>query len=93
MISCSVEMWGLAREVSGAPEVSVQLADNAGLKDLIAALRNKVPALDGTVVVKGEDRLDDACAFYINGQFYQEENSLKLRNGDSIRLLTLATGG
>ncbi len=93
MISCSVEMWGLAREVSGTPEVAVQLADNAGLKDLIAVLRNQVPALNGTVIVKGEDRLDDACAFNINGQFYQEENSLKLQDGDSIRLLTLATGG
>ncbi len=93
MINCSVEMWGLAREVSGTPEVEVQLADNAGLKELIAALRIKVPAMEGTVIARGEDRLDDLCAFNINGQFYQDENSLRLRDGDSIRLLTLATGG
>ena len=86
-------MWGMAREVSGIPEVKLQLPEDAGLKELVVALRDEVPALDGKVIQIGEDRLDDMSAFNINGQFYQEENWVKLHDGDNVRLLTLATGG
>lgn len=93
MISCVVEMWGQSREVSGLPEVKIELEEGAGLRDVLAALRRKVPALDGTVIVKGEDRLDDSSTFAVGGQFFQEENTVKLHDGDRVRILTLATGG
>ena len=86
-------MWGLSREVSGRQEVEIEMEDKAGLRDVIVALRRQMPELDGTVIVKNEDRLEDYCAFNINGQFFQDESSVKLKNDDHIRLLTLATGG
>lgn len=93
MIKCTVEMWGLPREVSGLPAVEVELENNAGLSDVIAALKREVPALEGSVIRVGEDRLEDTCVFNIDGQFLQEEEKVTLRNGDRLRLLTLATGG
>ena len=94
MIKCRVEMWGLSREISGLPEVEVKLADNAtSLRDVIGALKRQVPALEGIVICQGENRLEDTCAFNINGQFFLEDEKLQLKDGDCLRLLTLATGG
>lgn len=93
MIKCTVEMWGLPREVSGLSEVEVSVKENAGLPDVIAALKRKVPKLEGAVIASGANRLEDTCVFNIGGQFLQEEEKVTLRNGDRLRLLTLATGG
>ena len=93
MKKCTVEMWGLPREISGLQEVEVQLKDDAGLRDVVAALKRKVPKLEGVVICSGEDRLEDTCAFNINGQFFLEDEKLQLKDGDCLRLLTLATGG
>ena len=93
MITCVVEMFGLPREISGAQEVEIKLEDNASLGDVIAALRREIPALDGRVIYRGEDRLLDHCTFNINGQFYQHDNTLKIQDGARLRLLTLPTGG
>ena len=86
-------MWGLPREVSGLPDVEVKLENDASLKDVIAALRHRVPALEGGVICQGEDRLEDTCVFNMNGQFFLEDEKLQIKDGDCLRLMTLATGG
>jgi len=87
-------MWGLPREISGLSEVEVRLADDVtSLRDVIAALKRQVPALEGIVICQGEDRLEDTVVFNIDGQFIQADENLQLKNGDCLRLLTLATGG
>ena len=93
MIKCKVEMWGLPREISGLQEVEVRVKDDASLRDIIAALKREVPKLEGAVIRSGEDRLEESCAFNIDGQFYLEDEEVKLKDGDCLRLLTLATGG
>jgi molybdopterin converting factor small subunit len=93
MIKCNVEMWGLPREVSGMAEVELKLEDNASLQDVIAALRRQVPVLEGSVIYEGEDRLEGTCVFNIDGQFVMEDQNPKIKDGDCLRLLTLATGG
>jgi hypothetical protein len=93
MIKCKVEMWGLPREVSGVGDVEVQVNEDAGLQDIIAALKRKVPALEGAVIARGQDRLEETCAFNINGCFYQNDEKVQLKNGDCLKLLTVATGG
>ena len=93
MIKCTVEMWGLPRELSGLPQVEVRVKDDAGLRDVIAALKIEVPALEGAVISSVGDRLEDTCAFAIGGQFYADGEDVKLHEGDRLRLLTLATGG
>ena len=86
-------MWGLPREVSGLGEVEVKVKNDASLSDVIAALKRQVPKLEGSVIRPGEDRLEDTCAFNINGQFLLDDERLQLKDGDLLRLLTLATGG
>ena len=93
MIKCRVEMWGLPREVSRRAEVEVKLNDKASLHDVIAALRIQVPEFIGVVIREDEDELEDTCVFNIDGQFIQEDQNPEVKDGERIRLLTLATGG
>jgi len=86
-------MFGLSREISGLPEVEVNLEDNARLEDVVAALRSQLPVMEGSVIRSGQNRLEDVCIFNIDGRFYHSENDLMIRDGDHLRLLSVATGG
>jgi molybdopterin converting factor small subunit len=74
-------------------EVEVELSDGAGMAEVIAAMKKKVPKLEGTVVRPGEDRLMELYKFNINGRFYFDGEDFKLRKGDRIALLVPITGG
>ncbi len=93
MNKCTVEMYGLALEVCGISEIELELKDGAHLGELIAELRKKVPVLEGPVINAGEDRLTEHCLFNIDGRFYFGNEDMVLKDGGSVRLLTLATGG
>ncbi|UCH43005.1 MAG: MoaD/ThiS family protein [Dehalococcoidales bacterium] len=93
MFRCVVGVFGLPREVTELREVEIELEDGARLRDIIAALRREIPALEGDIICAGEDRLTDNYAFNINGRFYQDENELQVRPGDRVALLLLASGG
>jgi molybdopterin converting factor small subunit len=73
--------------------VEVELKDKAGLTDVIAALRRKISKLEGTVILTGEDKLTEHYAFNINGRFYIDDKEIRIRSGDRVGLLALATGG
>lgn len=86
-------MYGFALEVSGVNEVELELEDGAHLGELIAALKEKTPELEGKVIKPGENSLVESCIFNIDGRFYFENEDTELKDGGRVRLLTLATGG
>ena len=90
---CVVEMFGLPQEITKLRQVEVELKDKAGLRDLIAALRRKIPTLEGHAIHAGEDRLRQYYAFNVNGYFYSDDSELQLQDGDRVGLLLLASGG
>lgn len=96
MTRCSVEFFGLPVKLAEL-KVDIEVKDGAKLRDVIAALRRKVPALEGSIIVAGQDRLIDAYTFNIHGRFYtdndDENENLQLKNGDRIALLTIPIGG
>lgn len=93
MFRCVVEIFGLPEEVTGPPRMEIQLKDGANPRDVIAALRREVPALEGPVICRGEDQLTDPFGFYINGRYYIDDEEVQLKDGDRIVLLALASGG
>ncbi len=88
-----IPMYGLPREITEKREVEVELSDDAGMAEVVAALREKVPTLEGRVIIPGEDRLADEYKFNINGTFYFAGMDFKLKKGDRIALLVPMTGG
>ncbi len=93
MFNCTVGLYGISKQITTERQVEVELNDGAGLADLIAALRRRIPALDGTVFHRGEDRLSEFYAFNINGRFYIDDKDIRINEGDRIALLSLAAGG
>jgi molybdopterin converting factor small subunit len=88
-----IPMYGLPREITEKREVEVELGEGAGMAEVVAALRKKVPALEGRAIVRGENRLADEYKFNINGTFYFAGMDFKLKKGDRIALLVPMTGG
>ena len=93
MIKCTVEMFGLPPEITDMRSTEVVLRDDATPADVVAALRQNIPALEGPIISPGEDRLTEVFGFYINGQFYTGDQQVHLKTGDRIVLLALALGG
>ena len=93
MFRCTVHMYGLPYEITTLREVEVELEDGAGMAEVIAALKEKVPALEGPVFRPGENRLQELYKFNINGQLYFDGMDFQLHSGDRIALLVPVTGG
>ena len=93
MFKCVIRIYGLPREISDVREVEVELKDGAGMADVVAALREKIPALEGPVIRTGEDRLVESFKFNLNGDFFFDGMDFQLQSGDRIALLMPATGG
>jgi molybdopterin converting factor small subunit len=93
LFKCVIGLFGIPRDVTDMHQVEVELPEEAGLTDLIVELRHKIPELEGPVVRDGEDKLTDYFAFNINGRFYNDDKDIRIRSGDRIGLLALATGG
>ena len=74
-------------------EVEVELKDGAGMADVVAALREKIPALEGPVIRTAEDRLVESFKFNVNGDFFFDGMDFQLQSSDRIALLMPATGG
>ena len=88
-----VKMFGLPSSVTELRETEVDLEDGVRLGDVVVALKREIPALEGSVIRTGKDRLVENYAFNVNGRFYFDYSDLQLRDGDRIALLILATGG
>jgi molybdopterin converting factor small subunit len=93
MAKYNVELFGMSNEVVGLRDVEVELDDEASLKDVVAALRRKMPALEGSVIDPREDKLAKHYTFNVNGRFYIDDYSVNVRPDDHIVLLTFALGG
>ena len=93
MFRCVVQMFGVSREITELREVELNLKDGASLVDVTAALRRSIPALEGPVILAGEDRLVENYKFNVNGHLYYNDLNLKLQSGDRVALLTPVTGG
>jgi molybdopterin converting factor small subunit len=93
LIKWTIPMYGLPYEITTLRSVEVELRDGAGMAEVIAAMRGKVPALEGPVFRRGEDRLEELYKFNINGHFYFDGSDFQLHPGDRIALLVPVTGG
>ncbi len=88
-----IPMYGLPREITPLREVEVELNDDADMAEVLAAMKAKIPALEGPVIRCGENRLVDQFKFNVNGHFYFDGQDFTLHQGDRIALLVPMTGG
>ncbi len=93
MFKVKMPMYGLYHGITDLREVELELEDGAGMPEVVAEMRKKIPALEGPVIRQGEDRLVELYKFNINGHFFFDGMDFKLHSGDRIALLVPAMGG
>jgi len=93
MIKWIIPMYGLPQEITRQREVEVELSDNADMAEVLAAMKAKIPSLEGPVIRRGENRLVEQFKFNVNGRFYFDGQDFTLHPGDRIALLVPMTGG
>ena len=92
-MKCRVELYGSIPAAAGTRTVELDLHDGARLRDIVRALRQALPGLEGSVIRRGEDRLEGHYAFNVNGRFHVDDYEKEVRPDDHILLLTLPLGG
>ncbi len=93
MFSLNVEMYGIPQDITQQYKTAVELDDNSGLKDVIRALKRRLPALEGQVICRGRNELIENYSFIVNGQSQPGDSNIRIQPGDRVVLVLMATGG
>jgi len=88
----TVEMYGLS-PYTNLNKIDIDLETGAEIPELISALGQKIPAFEGHVKEAGKNRLIETYGLYINGQFVQQDDPIKLVPSDRVVIILLAVGG
>ena len=90
-ISVLVELFGVARLLAKTQFVSLDLARGATLAQVLAALAEKLPVLNGRVI--HSEKLVSGYTCNINGLDFVRAPSAKINSGDKIFILSADAGG
>jgi molybdopterin-guanine dinucleotide biosynthesis protein A len=92
-LTCTVELFGVARLLSGAREVTLSLPADATLVQVFDALVDKLPTLLGRVISDDRTRLVDGYACNINGLHFARDSTVKINAADNIGIISADAGG
>ena len=95
-ISCTVELFGVARLTARTPRVPLTLSAGATLGDALAVLGAECPALLGAVLSAdeaGHTSLQSGYTCNINGKDFVRDAHTRMRAGDSLLILSSDAGG
>jgi hypothetical protein len=93
MVKCKVEFFGLPDGTTDLGNIEIELEKGTGLSDLVAGLKQKIPALEGSIIVPHENKLTRYYVFNINGRFHMNDSKVQILSTDHIILLTFPLGG
>lgn len=93
LISCTVELFGIARLRAKTSKVSLALPQEATLSHLFSALAERVPSLVGAVIAPDKNSLASGSACNINGKNFVRDPGVKVHAGDSIFIIPADAGG
>jgi len=92
-ISCTVELFGVARLVTKTHGISLELPRDSTYAQLFAALAERLPALVGRVITADRPRLVEGYACNVNGREFVRSPETKVNDGDDIAILSADAGG
>lgn len=92
-LTCTVELFGVARLRAKTAEVSLELPQDATLAHVFLALAERLPALVGAVIAPERDSLTSGHACNINGRNFVRNPNAKVNAGDRIFILSADAGG
>jgi molybdopterin-guanine dinucleotide biosynthesis protein A len=92
-VSCTVELFGMARLLAKTKMVDLALPQQATLSDVFFGLAEKLPTLVGRVINPEKNNLISGCACNINGLDFVRNPTAKVKAGDRILILSADAGG
>jgi molybdopterin-guanine dinucleotide biosynthesis protein A len=92
-ITCSVELFGVARLVARTPAVALELPHGATFAQLFGELARTLPELVGRVITADRNALMDGYACSVNGREFVRLPEAAVNAGDSILILSADAGG
>ena len=98
-VKVRVELFGVARLISGVKELELRLPEALSERELAAALAEASPALLGRVIHTDLSGLMEGYLFNLNGVAFLgreaagSQSYLRLKSGDSLLLVSSQAGG
>jgi molybdenum cofactor guanylyltransferase len=92
-VTCTVELFGVARLLAKTKEVSLSLPPGATLSQVYSALGGKLPVLLGRVIRPDGSDLFTGYACNLNGLDFVRTPTAKINSGDKIFILSADAGG
>ncbi len=92
-VSCTVELFGVARLLAKTRAVSLTLPPNAILCHVYSALAEKLPILVGRVIAQDRSSLSSGYACNINGRDFVRDPGIRIHPGDTILITSADAGG
>ena len=95
-VTCTVELFGVARLKAKTARVALTLPADADLGAALSALADALPALMGPVLMQDPDtlvQLVPGFACNMNGQAFGRDMRTAMQAGDSILILSSDAGG
>ena len=93
LVSCTVELFGMARMLAKTKMVDLALPQQATLGDVFSGLAEKLPTLVGRVITPDKNQLVSGCACNVNGLDFVRNPTAKVKTGDRILILSADAGG
>ncbi len=93
LVSCTVELFGMARLLAKTKTVALELPQEATLSHLFSELAEQLPILVGRVISPEKNSLISGCACNVNGLEFVRNPTAKIRTGDKILILSADAGG
>ena len=92
-VSCTVELFGVARLLAKTREISLALPADATLAHALSAVARRLPVLVGRVIHPDEMNLLAGFACNINGTNFVRDRDTKIHRHDRIFILSADAGG
>ncbi len=89
----TIEFFGLARELTNARQIEVEVGPDSTLRDVVAALANARPKLVGPIIEPGKAGLVAPYLFNVDGRQTLQDLDYRPEDGQHILLLFALAGG
>lgn len=84
MLLVKVLFFAKSREVSGVPELELELDEGADTNALLQQLKDKFPGLDSVM---------KTCVLAVNMDYLAPDESVQLKQGDEVAIIPPLSGG
>ena len=88
-----MELFGTARLAAGRKELSIEVVDEPGASDVVAAIAEACPVLVGSVIDETGKGLLESHVLNVNGTAFVDGGRISLSPGDRLLLFSSQAGG